>query len=157
MRAEATVFSRSVLNASMRSSMDCPFAPMVVASMSERSFEESSRRRTWPPHSGTSTSSVLRSTTSSICCRPMRAMLHPLPGIGGSGVSGQRRAARDLERDLATHAVVPGELITDGGDEAGERRGSGVSLARPDDDLEVPEVVLHEEHGRASGGERVGQ
>src|SRR3546814_7838263 len=74
----------------------------------------------------------------------MRAMLHPLPGIGGSGVSGQRRAARDLERDLALHAVVHGELVTDGGDEAGERPGSGVSLARQDDDLVVPEVVLLE-------------
>src|SRR3546814_18918018 len=64
--------------------------------------------------------------------------------IGGSGVSGQRRAARELERDLALHAVVHGELVTDGGDEAGERPGSGVSLARQDDDLVVPEVVLLE-------------
>src|SRR3546814_9705323 len=88
--------------------------------------------RTSPPHSGTGTSSNLRSTAELICCLPNSAMMRSSSAASGVG---QERLARDLHGAGPLHLVVVGELVAQRGDETVEVPGVLVRRAGEDHDL----------------------
>src|SRR5690349_2766021 len=135
-----TSFSRYTLRDSTLSCGVWPLATTEPASMYPRSAADSSMSRTSPPHSGTGTSSHLRSTAWLICCLPKSAML--LCSSAASGV-GELGLARDLERDGPLHLVVVRELVAVGRDEAREVPRVLVDGAGEDHDLVVARSEEH--------------